>query len=1096
MKSARLWILVALLMAQSMAATLNTLPGEDLRSGEWEGPLFETGARSNNSSSGCGYDAAHFYIALWTTPMSVHEGDDVNVTMYTNCNLLNQSMTMTYSIMDASNTTVDNGSWTWTPTMLSDTHYAEATNVSLGTYTIEIDVEANGSHVTSYNTTFTVSAHSCTVSPFSSQSMYNIGDNFTGTIDYFCSYTNESMSLYWTIMNDDTSTVVDSGYHNWTSTNFGGYHSVNSTALASQGEGNFTFEATLSTYNNDTMMWDTMDSGNASFMIYNFSSGGGSSSTPVCGEDASEASVYAYADAYLYDLGENFTGTIYTYCALTNETVMLDWRIENADNNNSTVDSGSFNWTAMQTYEFHNVTSTALAMEAEGNYAFKVDWTWYNTSSMMWEDLGTDTDTFMITNFSSGGNHSSSGSSNTCSAYAWSAQTTYDLGDDFTGSVYTFCNFMNESMLLTWSILNDDTNSTVDSGSFNWTSMTYSENHNVTSSVLALQPEGNYTFEAEISWYNGTSMMWEVLDHDDAMFAIANLSTGGSNHSTTTQCWVYTWSSYYMYYLGDNFSGEIDTYCSLDNETLMLTWTLENAGDNTTVDSGSFNWTSMTYMETHWVNSTALASQPAGDYTFSAELSWYNTSSMMWEVMDSDSSNFMIYNSSGSSGNGTNNTGCGYEASFFYLSGWMNTVSPHAGDTVNLSVYSNCNLLNELMTVGYEVEGDDGSTMTGSWTWTAMHLMDEHFIEVTNASAGTYNVSLTASYGTPAMHLDNYTFDFVVMAASTNGTDNGTDNGTSDDDDMDGYNNTYETACGSDPMDNASIPADFDMDGMCDAVDMDDDNDGVMDVDDAFPLDASESYDADGDGTGDNADMDDDGDGVDDVDDNCPNVANPDQADLDMDGVGSACDEAETSGGTDNGTDNGTGGTDNGTDNGTGGTDNGTDNGTGGTDNGTVTNVLPECDVYVYIDTEVMGSPAEIRDKTAFEAPLSGEVTIPLIPGDYKISLLCTDADGDALTLTVTTNGQTMTATEYDGEFYVEATFEVEDGEDFTETATVEWNDGSAEGELVVTFTTDIASTTDGSEGEDAGGLPGFGAVSGMVAIAIGVAVSGRRKDE
>jgi len=214
-------------------------------------------------------------------------------------------------------------------------------------------------------------------------------------------------------------------------------------------------------------------------------------------------------------------------------------------------------------------------------------------------------------------------------------------------------------------------------------------------------------------------------------------------------------------------------------------------------------------------------------------------------------------------------------------------------------------------------------------------------------------------------------------------------------------------------------------------------------------------------------------------------VANPDQADLDMDGVGSACDEAETSGGTDNGTDNGTGGT-----------DNGTDNGTGGTDNGTVTNVLPECDVYVYIDTEVMGSPAEIADKTAFEAPLSGEVTIPLIPGDYKISLLCTDADGDALTLTVTTNGQTMTATEYDGEFYVEATFEVEDGEDFTETATVEWNDGSAEGELVVTFTTDLASVTDGSEGEDAGGLPGFGAVSGMVAIAIGVAVSGRRKDE
>ena len=50
MKHARMWILVTLMLAQSMAASLNTLPGEDLRSAEWEGPLFETGGRS----SGCG----------------------------------------------------------------------------------------------------------------------------------------------------------------------------------------------------------------------------------------------------------------------------------------------------------------------------------------------------------------------------------------------------------------------------------------------------------------------------------------------------------------------------------------------------------------------------------------------------------------------------------------------------------------------------------------------------------------------------------------------------------------------------------------------------------------------------------------------------------------------------------------------------------------------------------------------------------------------------------------------------------------------------------------------------------------------------------
>jgi PKD repeat protein len=50
----------------------------------------------------------------------------------------------------------------------------------------------------------------------------------------------------------------------------------------------------------------------------------------------------------------------------------------------------------------------------------------------------------------------------------------------------------------------------------------------------------------------------------------------------------------------------------------------------------------------------------------------------------------------------------------------------------------------------------------------------------------------------------------------------------------------------------------------------DDDGDGVADVDDAFPLDASESVDTDSDGIGNNADTDDDGDGVADVDDAFP----------------------------------------------------------------------------------------------------------------------------------------------------------------------------------------------------------------------------------
>ena len=90
-----------------------------------------------------------------------------------------------------------------------------------------------------------------------------------------------------------------------------------------------------------------------------------------------------------------------------------------------------------------------------------------------------------------------------------------------------------------------------------------------------------------------------------------------------------------------------------------------------------------------------------------------------------------------------------------------------------------------------------------------------------------------------------------------------------DDDDGDGHTDAYEADCGSDPLEAASMPVDSTLDmslggysnGLCDALDPDDDNDGVNDTEDLWPFDSTEWSDADGDGQGDNRDMDDDNDG-------------------------------------------------------------------------------------------------------------------------------------------------------------------------------------------------------------------------------------------
>lgn len=72
--------------------------------------------------------------------------------------------------------------------------------------------------------------------------------------------------------------------------------------------------------------------------------------------------------------------------------------------------------------------------------------------------------------------------------------------------------------------------------------------------------------------------------------------------------------------------------------------------------------------------------------------------------------------------------------------------------------------------------------------------------------------------------------------------------------------------------------ADFDGDTLSDAVDNDDDDDGVVDALDVFPRNVAESLDTDGDQIGNNADTDDDGDNIADTEDPLPLHGSPSMA--------------------------------------------------------------------------------------------------------------------------------------------------------------------------------------------------------------------------
>ncbi|NEU06755.1 hypothetical protein GZH53_00385, partial [Flavihumibacter sp. R14] len=126
-------------------------------------------------------------------------------------------------------------------------------------------------------------------------------------------------------------------------------------------------------------------------------------------------------------------------------------------------------------------------------------------------------------------------------------------------------------------------------------------------------------------------------------------------------------------------------------------------------------------------------------------------------------------------------------------------------------------------------------------------------VESYNPITNVWQTKPSLNVGRHATQMISYQGKLYLAAGSTTQGGNGQTNSMSEaryvtnctgdtgsfnlDDDSDGYTNGDETANGTDPCSAASKPEDFDLDGLSDITDTDDDNDGLNDQTDKFALD-------------------------------------------------------------------------------------------------------------------------------------------------------------------------------------------------------------------------------------------------------------------
>jgi Ca2+-binding EF-hand superfamily protein len=163
-----------------------------------------------------------------------------------------------------------------------------------------------------------------------------------------------------------------------------------------------------------------------------------------------------------------------------------------------------------------------------------------------------------------------------------------------------------------------------------------------------------------------------------------------------------------------------------------------------------------------------------------------------------------------------------------------------------------------------------------------------------------------------------------------------------------------------------------------------------------------------------------------------------------------------------------------------------------------VVDTTPTCDIFYHLGDAVLAAGStwsvQLDGAVSFEVPSDGEFTLALPVGEYSVVLACNDAESDAIDVSVTDGNETWGGTAQNGVIYAEGFFRItEDNVTESVDITLTWSSTDFGGTFNLHFTA-VESIADAIEDSDIGGLPGFTASLGIMAMLGAAMILARRK--